>query len=338
MQVRCDIDVDLKTYYYDYKNANFDMIHSVFNSDFNSQLNDLSDVCLLVNTLNEALAHYVPINECNFTNTAPVKLNGTAKSKIRQKQRLWKQYIKTNDTSIYVKFRKVSNQLRHLTRKSVRDLERSISENTKNNPKKFWKYINKKKKFKPPVASLHRRKDKDKDDLVDSDFDKAETLANQFTSVFTKESDSERDLPEHPNFTNDQQVIVSSEVILKKLKDLNVNKSPGTDSINSRILVELTDSIAPSLSIVFQNSYNTGTVPSSWKEANITSIFKKGDKKDSKNYRLISWTSISCKVMESILKDYILDFLCKNNILSIKQYGFLPGRSTILQLLNVLDK
>ena len=99
------------------------MILSIFNSDFNSKLNDLSDVndqvYLLVNTLNEGLAQHVPIKECNFTNTAPVKLNGTAKSNLRQKQRLWKQYIKTNDTSIYVKFRKVSNQLRHLTRTSV---------------------------------------------------------------------------------------------------------------------------------------------------------------------------------------------------------------------------
>ena len=217
-------------------------------------------------------------------------------------------------------------------------MEQSISESTKNNPKRFWKYVTQKTKLKSPVASLYRTKDKDKDDLVDSDFDKAETLANQFTSVFTKESDSEWDLPEHPNFTNDQQVIFSSEVILKKLKDLNINKSPGPDRVISRILVELADSIAPSLSIIFQNSYNTGTVPSSWKEANITPIFKKGDKKDSKNYRPVSWTSILCKVMESILKDYILDFLCKNNILSNKQYGFLPGRSTILQLLNVLDK
>ena len=100
--------------------------------------------------------------------------------------------------------------MRHLTRKSVRDLEWSISENTKNNPKKFWKYVNQKRKFKSPVPSLYRTKDKDKDDLVDSDFDEAETLANQFTSVFTKESDSEWDLPEHPNFTNDQQVIFSS--------------------------------------------------------------------------------------------------------------------------------
>ena len=83
-------------------------------------------------------------------------------------------------------------------------MEWSISENTENNPKTFWKYVNQKTKFKSPTANLYRLKDKDKDDLVDSDFDKAETLANQFTSAFTKESGSEWNLPEHPNFTNDQ--------------------------------------------------------------------------------------------------------------------------------------
>ena len=46
-----------------------------------------------------------------------------------------------------------------------------------------------KRKIKSLVASLYRMQD----DLVESDFDKAETLANQFTSVFTKESDSEWD-------------------------------------------------------------------------------------------------------------------------------------------------
>ena len=109
----------------------------------------------------------------------------------RQKQRLWKQYIKTNDTSTYVKFRKVSSQLRHLARKSVMNLEWSISGNTKNNPKKFSKYVNRKRKFEFSVASLYRTEDKDKDGLVGIDFDKARTLANQFTSIFTKEPDSE---------------------------------------------------------------------------------------------------------------------------------------------------
>ena len=65
-------------------------------------------------------------------------------------------------------------------------MEQSISESTKNNPKRFWKYVNQKTKLKSPVASLYRTKDKDKDDLVDNDFGKAETLANHFTSVFSK--------------------------------------------------------------------------------------------------------------------------------------------------------
>ena len=42
--------------------------------------------------------------------------------------------------------------------------------------------------------------------------------------------------------------------------------------------------------------------------------------------------------MESIIKDHLLKYLKDNNILSNKQYGFLPGWSTVLQLLNALDQ
>ena len=85
MQVRCDINVDLKTYYYDYKNANFDMIHSVFNTDFNSQLNHLSDVndqvCLLVNTLNEDPAQ---AQHCTSKVKWYCKVKAKAKTKIME--------------------------------------------------------------------------------------------------------------------------------------------------------------------------------------------------------------------------------------------------------------
>ena len=89
---------------------------------------------------------------------------------------------------------------------------------------------------------------------------------------------------------------------------------------------------------MFQNSYDTGIVPSDWKIANITPIYKKDDKKDQKKYRPVILTSILCKIMESIIKDHVLKYLKDNNILSNRQYGFLPGRSTVLQLLNVLHQ
>ena len=41
--------------------------------------------------------------------------------------------------------------------------------------------------------------------------------------------------------------------------------------------------------------------------------------------------------MEKGIRRHLFDFLRQNNILSEKQYGFLPGRSTTLQLLKALD-
>ena len=108
--------------------------------------------------------------------------------------------------------------------------------------------------------------------------------------------------------------------------------------VNAKILKELTEPIAPVLSIIFKTSYETGRLPSKWKEADISAIYKKGDKHDPENYRPISLTSIICKIMESLIKESLLEFLKNTNALSDRQFSFLPGRSTVLQLLNILDK
>ena len=119
---------------------------------------------------------------------------------------------------------------------------------------------------------------------------------------------------------------------------MNISKSPGPDLVNAKILKELAEPIAPVLSIIFKTSYESGCLPSKWKEANISAIYKKGDKHDLENYRPISLTSIVCEIMESLIKENLLEFLQKANVISDRQFGFLPGRSTVLQLLNVLGK
>ena len=133
-------------------------------------------------------------------------------------------------------------------------------------------------------------------------------------------------------------VVFCENIVLEKLWNLSINKSPSPDDINSRIFVELAKSVAPSLWVLFQNSYDTGIVPSDWKRANKTLIYKKDDTKDPENYCPVSLTSILCKIMESIIKGHLLKYLKDNNFLLNKQHGFLPGRSTVLLLLNVLDQ
>ena len=80
-----------------------------------------------------------------------------------------------------------------------------------------------------------------------------------------------------------------------------------------------------------------GTIPNDWKHAKVTAIFKKGERKKPNNYRPVSLTCIACKVMESIVRDQIMRHMRDNKLFTVKQYGFLDGRSTVLQLLVVLD-
>ena len=88
--------------------------------------------------------------------------------------------------------------------------------------------------------------------------------------VFTKESNTDWDLPDSIKTNKNMSIVFSENIVLEKLQNLSINKFPGPDDINSRILVELAKSVAPSLSVLFQNSYDTGIVPSDWKRAKIT--------------------------------------------------------------------
>ena len=42
--------------------------------------------------------------------------------------------------------------------------------------------------------------------------------------------------------------------------------------------------------------------------------------------------------MESIIRDHVMQYFLDNNFFSSKQYGFLKGRSTVLQLLKIVDE
>ena len=56
------------------------------------------------------------------------------------------------------------------------------------------------------------------------------------------------------------------------------------------------------------------------------------------NYRPVRLTSIVCKCLEKIVRDRIIKFMKNEGLFSNRQYGFISGRSTSLQLLKVLDK
>lgn len=270
-----------------------------------------------------------------------VALDRSILNRIKKKHRCWKRYIETRDQEKYKEYVRERNFIRKSTRRIQREKEMDIAKQAKTNPKKFWQYVNSKTKTKRAVSELlvpGVYDEKGDERLTQNDLEKAEVLSEHFSSVFTEEPTD--DIPRIEDKVVDKHldnITINRAMIQKLLKKLKVNKSPGPDSVHPRVLKELHGVMSEPLAIMMNNSFKLGQVPLEWKNGIISAIYKKGNRKLAGNYRPVSLTSIICKIMESVIRDAITDHLKRNKLFSRNQYGFISGRSTILQLLHVLE-
>ena len=89
--------------------------------------------------------------------------------------------------------------------------------------------------------------------------------------------------------------------------------------------------------MIFDRSLSTGIVPNDWRIAHVTPIFKKGVKSDPGNYRPVSLTSIPGKILESIIRDAIMEHLEINSLIFDTQHGFMNKKSTVTNLLDFME-
>ena len=78
--------------------------------------------------------------------------------------------------------------------------------------------------------------------------------------------------------------------------------------------------------------------PDKLKVAKVVPIFKKEDKLQLKNYRLISVLPVISKIFENVMFTQLVKYFTNNNLLSSQQYGFRSNRSTDLAALEVMDR
>ena len=134
------------------------------------------------------------------------------------------------------------------------------------------------------------------------------------------------------------EVIIEKEVVLRLLKELKVDKAMGPDGLSPRTLWETREYIVDALTKIFNESLQQGILPTDWKKAIVVPIFKKGRRDRPENYRPVSLTCVLCKVMETVIRDALVNFLTTNSILSDSQYGFVPGWSCTTQLLVCMEE
>lgn len=170
---------------------------------------------------------------------------------------------------------------------------------------------------------------------LSNDLSIVESMNEFLSSVFTSEDCD--NFPEFEYVTNSKlsNILCDTKEVEKLLKNLNIYKSPGPDSLPPRILMECASVLSSPLCFFFNKSFSTGKLPHLWKLANITPLFKKGSKTDRNNYRQVSLTLVVCKIAEKIVKSRVMDFWQNINIFNPNQFAYMEGRSTLSEILFV---
>ena len=212
----------------------------------------------------------------------------------------------------YANYKEALNAATTEIRESKRSYEKKLACNIKNDSKNFYAYVRSKQNVQDKVGPL----EDSAGNIISQGFLMAEDLNSYFSSVFTKEDISSLSVAD-AKFQEAKSeylgpLVVTPEMVAKKIKAMKDNKSPGVDVIPPKLLMETVEQIIP--------------------------LFKKGSINKSENYRPVSLTSVICKLLERLIKDNMVDFLVKHKLLNSSQHGFLKARSCLTNMLCFLEE
>ena len=242
----------------------------------------------------------------------------------------WRKYRDTGSQQHYANFKRLQNKVVSMIRGDKNDYQHRLVLSFKANQKKFYGYVRSKQTVKTKVSRLRKQDG----NLTATDEETAATLCEQFSSVFVREPDTCLDVN---RMADNIPVQFDEQTVLKKLLALKADKSPGPDLIHPLFLNKTASVLAKPISILFSRSFEEWKLPSDWKLAIISPIFKKGDKAKPENYRPVSLTSVLCKTMESIIRDEVVKYLQNEGLVSESQHGFMRGRSCLTNLLETFE-
>lgn len=168
-------------------------------------------------------------------------------------------------------------------------------------------------------------------------------MANEFlcsfTTVLAKKDnvDSDRDfwMIDQKNKCSEDEPLLHTALttveVLEAIRRLARRKAVGLDGIPGEV-IKKSDKLANSLVKIFNDIWCTGKYPVGWNKSFIVPIYKKGDKKDSNNYRPITVMNALAKLYSIILTNRITKIVHKYNLIKEEQAGFMQHKNCIQQV------
>lgn len=223
------------------------------------------------------------------------------------------------DDALHKKLRKATLRLRILEESKL----------SFRNVKSFYRYANKRLKGRETIGALEVG-----NKLVTHDEEKCSVFREFFSSVYVPSSTfGPRDYLCSNSASSSMRF--SALDVETELRGLPSKCSHTPDGIPQILLKRLARSVAEPLYLIFQRSYCDGKVPRYFTQSVVTPVFKKGSKSLVKNYRPVAQESVACVVFEKLLVKHITHHLSVNGLCDNEQHGFVKGKSTATQLVEM---
>ena len=284
----------------------------------------------------EAVERFIPSKMTKTKYSVPW-IDATIKRLVKKRHKLYLRARKSKDPDVKILYKRFRAHVQKVLRDAYWKYVSNIFtfENDSSDPdtpkpekiKKFWSFVKSLKKDAYGITSL-----RENGILKTDSKEKANICNRQFQSAFTREDDSDPPSKGASPFSSMGDITVDPKGVTKLLDGLNVHKASGPDGLNARVLKECSNEISPILALIYNESLARGEVPDEWRQANVSPVFKKGEKYDAANYRPVSLTCICCKTLEHILVSNINKHIALDNILADCQHGFRSQRSCETQL------
>ena len=289
------------------------------------------------NKLFEAVDKFVPSKVLKPKSGLPW-VNSRIRREIRRRERLYKKAKRTGSLFDSQAFKHQKRRVKYLINTSHNEYVNNYILNDDGlKTKRFWKYVKSKRSYKSSIKCLI------KNNLTFTNSkDILNALNDTFFEAFSRDEHAETvsldsgDCSHASNTPHMPNIEVTFNGIKKLIEGLDSKKSPGPDNISPGILKLIPNEAASFLEVIYKNSLATSEIPDDWKMANITPLHKKGAKSNPSNYRLVSLTSIPCKLLEHIIKSSMYSHLEKYNLITSKQHGFRKHFSCTTQLLSLV--
>ena len=289
----------------------------------------------------------------------------TLRKAIMRRSELQTKFHRTREKFDGINFKRHKNYVSRLYKRERKKYYNNLDLNKITDNKKFWKTVKPLLSRKVSIANSITLINENQ--IVSDENKVAETLNKFFLNAVDKLEIKNNDILLENNFCNSNQdsidnivtkfkshpsiieikrniscssKFVFSEINMKdidqELKHLNTKKANTHKNIPVKILKDFSEVCLPSLLNIINNCLRTCKFPDELKLADVTPIFKKGEKTLAKNYRPISVLPVVSKVLERIMQKQISSHIEK--YLSPYLCGYRRGYNTQHALTAMIEK